>query len=108
MRMIFARRVASLVPAALALYAGAHLIQVHQQSWQWRWTPSAASLLVHFRDRDYLRGELVVELPPDSHPLGHTPGGGQIFGPAKSDVVPTSMTVRDGGRLVGYELSGGP
>ena len=106
--MIFVRRGASLVLAAFALSAGVHLIQVHQQSWQWRWTPSAASPLVPYRGRDYLRGEMVTGLPPDSLPLGHTPGGGQIFGPAERQFVPTSITVRDGARLISYELSGGP
>ena len=85
-----------------------HLIRVHEQSWQWRWTPSAGSPLVTYRDRHDLRGDVQAKLPPDSHPLGDTPGGGQIFGPAESRYAPTSITVRDGGTLISYELSGGP
>ena len=61
--MFLVRSGAGLLLAALALYGGAHLLQVHQQSWQWRWTPSATSPLVHFRDRGYLRGEMVVDEP---------------------------------------------
>ena len=79
--MIFARPAAGLVLAAVGIYGGVHLVRVHQESRQ---------------------------LPPDSHPLGHTPGGGQIFGPAQTPFVPTSITVRDGGTLISYELSGGP
>lgn len=108
MRMIFVRPAVGLVLAAVALYGGVHLVRVHQESRQWRWTPSAASPLVTYRHRDYLRGEVQAGLPPDSHPLGHTPGGGQIFGPAQTQFVPTSITVRDGGTLISYELSGGP
>ena len=108
MRMIVARGAAGLLLAVGALYGGVHVIRVHEQSWQWRWTPSAASPLVTYRDRHYLREDVQAELPPDSHLLGNTAGGGQIFGPAQSQYVPTSITVRDGGRLIGYELSGGP
>ncbi len=108
MPTIVARRAAGLLLTAVAVYGGVHLVQVHQQSWQWRWTPSAASPLVTYRDRHYLRAEIQAELPPDSHPLGHTAGGGQIFGPAENRFVPTSITVRDGARLISYELSGGP
>ena len=108
MRMIVARPAAGLVLAAVAIYVGVHLVRVHEESWQWRWTPSAAPPLVPYRERDYLRGSGLAQLPPDSHPLGHTRGGGQTFGPANSRFVPTGITVRDGGTLISCELSGGP
>ena len=108
MRMIIARRAAGLVLAAVGVYGGVHLVQVHQESWQWCWTPPAAPPLVAYRDRHYQRGSDQAQLPPDSHPLGHTAGGGLIFGPAQNEFVPTGITVRDGARLISYELSGGP
>ena len=61
-----------------------------------------------YRDRHHLRGDVQPEQPPDSHPLGHTRAGGLIAGPVESRYAPTSITVRAGGRLTSYELSGGP
>ncbi len=90
-------------------YVVDHLKHVHDVSWQYRWSPSAAPPLVEYQGRDYLRGDVQPALAEGVVLLGRTAGGGIIYG--SSGPHRYALTVIDvvaAGRTVGYALSGGP
>ena len=90
-------------------YVGVHLNSVHDQSWEYRWSPSATPPLVRFDGRSYLRGSVHQGRTPGLVRLGRTAGGASIYGPAGPHPhVPTGIEVVDAGRTTGYSLSGGP
>ena len=97
---------------ALSLLAGCvalvHLEQVHQRSYEWRWSPPAAAAKIQYSGRDYRRSRApVTSLPVDEVPLGRTEGGGRIYGvPTELTEVVLHVTVED--RTFQYSLLGGP
>ena len=105
-------RVIGLVAAIAVLLLGllgARLFQVHDETWEWTLTPSAASPKIEFADRSYLRGNVVPSAPQEATEVGRTAGGGVILSdhwPAPN--VPTGVWVVDGPHVVQYSLSGGP
>jgi hypothetical protein len=91
------------------LWAGAHVYHVHDESWQWRWTPSATPPKLRFEGRDYKRGGTYEHLKAGEIVVGRTAGGGIIYDlPGPNRYASTLLQVRDGRRLVSYELMGGP
>jgi hypothetical protein len=104
--------VAALAAAIVVLLAGlvgVRLVHVHDETWEWTLSPSAASPKIEFADRSYLRDSVVPSAPQDATDVGRTAGGGVILSdhwPAAN--VPTVVWVKDGPRVVHYSLSGGP
>lgn len=101
-----------LVLALVALgYVAVHLRLVHDRSYEYRWTPSAAAPRIQFAGRDYSRssGQPATALPAGLVPLGRTEGGGRIYGPAGSrDSTLVILHVVTGDGTFTYALSGGP
>lgn len=100
--------------ALVALGLGIRLVQVHDQTRDWRLALAAAPTLLKFRGHDFLRvgtlnqrqlavqGSITVD--------GQTAGGGQIFVPAAavSDPASTpSLVVSADGLSYGYTMTGG-
>jgi hypothetical protein len=104
--------VAALAAAIVVLLAGlvgVRLVHIHDETWEWTLTPSAASPKIEFADRTYLRDSLELSGLIGRKPVGRTAGGGVILSdhwPAPS--VPTEVWVVDGAHAVHYTLSGGP
>jgi hypothetical protein len=109
----------SAVVRALALLVGAVLavqvLRVHSEGGEWRLTPSAAPPKIAVDGHEYLRsdqadppGVQVHELPDGFVEHGTTPGGGTIYEPSSGRGDPATVYVRDGQRIVAYELVGGP
>jgi hypothetical protein len=90
-------------------WAGGHMYHVHDESWQWRWTPTATPPKIRYEGRDYARGGTHEQLRPGQVVIGRTAGGGVIYDvPVKDRYASSLLQVRDGRRVVGYELMGGP
>ena len=90
-------------------WAGVHAYHVHDESWQWRWTPTATPPKIRYEGRDYSRGGTHEHLEPGQVVVGRTAGGGVIYDvPGPDRYASTLLQVRDGRRVVGYELMGGP
>jgi hypothetical protein len=88
---------------------GVRLVRIHDVTWEWTLTPSAASPKIEFADRSYLRGSVVPSAPQEATDVGRTAGGGVILSDHWPDPnVPTAVWVVDGQRVVHYTLSGGP
>jgi hypothetical protein len=87
----------------------AHVSRVHDQTREWAWTPSAASPMITYEGRHYLKQGASKGLAADYVRLGRTGGGGEIFGP---DLPPRSrqvgLQVRADSLVYDYTLSGGP
>lgn len=111
-RLLSRSSVVTLVLLALVsglLYVAVHLRHVHDASWEYRWTPSAAPPKISFQGRDYHRGSRESALPAGEVPLGRTAGGGVIYGPpGPHPNAFTGVDVVANGHLTGYALSGGP
>lgn len=90
--------------------AGSHVRTVHHDYSVWAWTPGRATPRMPFAGRLYVRGTVVNSLPPDLIRRGHSPAGGQIFGPpAAAGHTATALWVRyPDGTIWTYGLSGGP
>jgi hypothetical protein len=93
------------------------LVRVHQETGEFRLTPSAAPPDLHAYGRTYHRSTSgpATSVPSGVHEIGATPGGGELLGPrhmathgAPQAVVPTVLWVRVGATLWTYALSGGP
>ena len=90
-------------------YVAVHLRHVHDESWEYRWTPSAAPPRITFEGRHYLRGDVERSMPAGEIPLGRTPGGGVINGAAGlHEYSLTVVEVVASGQITVYALSGGP
>ncbi len=90
-------------------YVGVHLRHVHDVSWEYRWSPSAAPPRIAFQGRHYLRAGSERSLPPGEVPLGRTIGGGVIYGPpGPHEYALIGVEVLANGKVTGYALSGGP
>lgn len=98
-----------LVVLVLAVVAGARMVSVHADTWEWRLKPSAAPPKIQFDDRSYLRGSVMAGLAPGSTLSGLTSGGGAIY--ATAPIPGSALTVIQvlaDGQVTGYALSGGP
>ncbi|MCW2778811.1 MAG: hypothetical protein JWN17_2536 [Frankiales bacterium] len=99
------------VPALALLAVGVHLRLVHDRSYEYRWSPSAAAPRIQVLGRDYLRSDLPPgrTVDPGQVLVGRSEGGGRVYGPpSPRDQVPTVLQVSDGSRVYTYALSGGP
>jgi hypothetical protein len=105
-------RVIGLLAAIAVLLAGlvgVRLVRIHDETWEWTLTPSAASPKIEFADRSYLWGSVVPSAPQEATAVGRTAGGGVILSDHwPAPYVPTGVWVVDGPRVIQYSLSGGP
>lgn len=106
-----------LVAAVVLLLAigaiGLRTVQVHQETGEWRPSPSAAPSVIHVDGREYRRGGLAPEPPRgtiDVEAVGRTAGGALIFIPpgTSGGGVPTVLHVYDDPKIWAYELVSGP
>ncbi len=98
--------------AVLIVVVGIRLVQVHDQTWDWRLTSSATPTKLEFGGRDYLR-----DGSPPNQPLGavqevgRTNGGGLVLLPSLAvewHLTPMWLIVEAAGQQVSYSLIGGP
>ncbi len=90
-------------------YVGVHLRHVHDVSWEYRWSPTAAPPRISFEGRHYLRAGTEPSLPAGEVPLGKTVGGGVIYGPpGPHEYALIGVEVLANGKVTAYSLSGGP
>jgi hypothetical protein len=110
-------RVTLALTAVVVVLLVVKVVRVHQETGEFRLTPSAAPSEIHAYGRTYHRGRSgpATSVPSGVQELGATAGGGELFGPrhiatqgAPRTVVPTVLWVRVGGTLWTYALSGGP
>lgn len=92
----------------VVLAAGAQAVRIHDQDGQWALVRSAAPDRLTLDGRDYRRGDRDTEVYADWVKRGTTSGGGTIYTLASSTGTPTVLWVRDGDRVWGYGLVGGP
>jgi len=91
-----------------AVLAVIRVYGVHEQGWEWRWTPSEAPGKIHFGGRDYSRGDPGGSIGPDDVRAGLTPGGGVIYRPRDSRGTPVVIEVATEEEVFSYGLMGGP
>lgn len=105
------RRLAVVAALVLLVATGVlgRLWYVHDRTWDWSLTVSAAPPKIQFGDRTYLRGTAYLPVPAAAADVGRTLGGGVILSDAwPANYVPTMIWVRDRSRTTTYSLSGGP
>jgi hypothetical protein len=111
------RRLAAAVLALTCVAAVAlavRVVQVHQQGWEWRLTPSAAPPRLTWHGRDYRREDIEpsqgqpYETVAVTEVLGRTPGGGLVRQDIETEGTPTVLYVETARRLITYTLMGGP
>jgi hypothetical protein len=99
------------VALALLITAGmmGRLWYVHDRTWDWSLTISAAPPKIEFADRTYVRGSADLPVPAAAADVGRTLGGGVILSDAwPARYVPGVIWVREGVRSTSYGLLGGP
>lgn len=99
--------VMTVIAACLAF----RLVQVHDQTWEWRLMPRPTPAKVMLHDRTYTPGDTLTRLPAGVELVGHTPGGAELYTEALDagdPPTPTGLYARDGDRIVVYGLLGGP
>ena len=101
-----------LVLGLVACGLAVRLVQVHDQTWEWRLMPRPLPAKVMFHDRTYTCcGDTLTALPDGVELVGHTPGGAELYteppGPGDPSTV-MGLYARDGNRIVVYGLLGGP
>ena len=113
----YRRRAIILLTGILALVVvalGIRLVQVHDETRDWRLTPAAAPTLLNFSGHDFLRGGMLDQHEFDALGSftadGLTAGGAQIFIPAVAATRPSStptLVVLSGGSRFVYTMNGG-
>jgi hypothetical protein len=95
--------------ACVVLVLVAQMIRVRSATGDWRLTSAAAPSKLRFDGRDYRRGSAEPSVPAGDVVVGHTAGGGAIYGPAGSrSNVSTGLEVKTAQGVFGYALQGGP
>lgn len=87
---------------------GVRLDRVHQDTWQWRLSPSQNPPKIRVFQRDYRRSDASSRVLPRAKALGHAPGGGQLWGMTPAPYVPTAVWIRTRDGDTTYVLMGGP
>jgi hypothetical protein len=100
------------VLAVVVIVAGVvvvRLVQVHQETWEWRLTPSATPPKLHVLSRDYRREDRYQAPPAAATWLGGgTPGGALVLGETVRSLPPTVIWVKSHQAFEVYTLMGGP
>lgn len=105
LRILLAVVVVSLIGAFLLLLS--RLSQLHDETGEWSFAPSAASPKIVFGDRDYDRGTRQA-IPDGWVEVDRTPGGGIVYASSAEKGTPVLLFVRDGDVTWAYGLIGGP
>ena len=107
MRMRTVRRALAVVVvvAGVVLF---RLVQVHEETWEWRLTPSATPPKLHVLSRDYQREDRNQAPPSSARWLGMTPGGSPMLGETVRSYAPTVIWVKSHQAFEVYTLMGGP
>jgi hypothetical protein len=95
--------------ACVLLVLAGQMIRVRSATGDWRLTSAAAPSKFRFDGRDYRLASAERSVPDGDVMIGHTAGGGLIYGPPGSrSNVSTVLDVRTHRELFGYALQGGP
>jgi len=104
----------AVVAAVLALLCvpvvvvAVRVVQVHDQGWEWRLSPTAAPPKLSWHHRDYRRAAARAARPAGAVEIGRTPGGGRVLEEGAGPGTPTALFVDTGHEVFAYGLMGGP
>jgi hypothetical protein len=107
MRMRSVRTVLAVVVIVAGIVV-VRLFQIHQETWEWRLTPSATPPKLHVLSRDYRREHRYQAPPSAASWLGMTPGGSPMLGETVRSFAPTVIWVKSHQAFEVYTLMGGP